>query len=155
MPLEPSVDTVTRPSVKRTMMAARLDGRIYQIDFSENPQLDDPTLVDWDISISKIILGKFQFTRTRAVTLDELEFENIVRSGQFPGDSTTDLEVAVFQSLDGKNPEPAVTALYTANELGGLLHMNTRLTGQNFSVQLRGVYNLNTLIFTTHNNGRR
>lgn len=148
-------EAIGLPVSKRTMIVAREDGRLYSVDFSENPQLDDPGLIDWEISISKILLGKFQFTRTRWVTLDELEFENTVRTGQVPTGADSDLEVSVYGSLDGKNPVADVVAPYVAEEAGGLIHLNTRLTGQNFAVQLRGTYNLNTIVFVTHQNGRR
>lgn len=144
-------DSLTKPTVKRTMLVARLDGQLYRVDFSENPQLEDPGLIDWDLSVSKMLIGKFQLTRTRAVTLDEIEIENTVHSGQAP---LPDLEVSVYNSLDGKNAEPA-TFPVVSRDSGGLLHLCGRLTGQNFSMQLRGVYNVNTIIFTTHNNGRR
>lgn len=147
-------DTITSPTVKRTLMVARQDGRLYRVDFSENPQLDDPGLIDWDISISKILIGKFQMSRTRWVTLEELEFENTTHSGVPPVGATSDLEVTVFNSLDGKTPEIAPVPV-VVHESDGLIKLNTRVTGNNFSVQLRGTYNLNTLVLTTHNNGRR
>lgn len=150
----PTPDTVSFPSAKRTLMVAREDGRLYRLDFSENPQLGDPGLIDWDLSVSKVLIGKFQLVRTRAVTLDEIEIENIVRTNQLPSGTVHDLEVTVFNSLDGKNAQAAVFPV-AAHESGGLIHLKTRLTGQNFSMQLRGTYNINTVVFTTHQNGRR
>lgn len=144
-------DPLKQPTVKRTMLAARENGQLYRVDFSENPHLEDPGLVDWNLSIAKILIGKFQLTRTRAVTLEEVEIENTVHSGQAP---LPDLEVLVYNSVDGRNQEAGVSPYVSIDE-GGLLRLNTRITGQNFSMQLRGVYNLSTVIFTTHQNGRR
>lgn len=142
------------PTPKKTMLVGTESGRLYSVDFTENPQIDDPGLIDWDISISKILIGKIQTQRTRWITLDNVEFENTVRTEQLPPGSSTDLEISVFNSLDGKNAQSAVT-LVPANEAGGLISLPARLTGQNFSVQLRGVFNLNTLVITSHLNGRR
>lgn len=150
----PLIESLSKPTAKRTLMVAREDGRLYRVDFSENPQLDDPTLIDWTVSTAKILVGKFQFSRTRAVTLEEIEFENVTHSEQLPPGATSDLEVTVYNSLDGKNAQAGVSPVVKVDE-GGLYHLATRLTGQNFSVQLAGVYNLNTLVFTTHQSGRR
>ena len=73
MPLFDASGTIQAPTPKRTMFLATESGRLYSVDFSENPQLDDPGLVDWNLSISKMLVGKFQLSRTRAVTLDEIE----------------------------------------------------------------------------------
>lgn len=145
---------VKLPTPKRTMFLVTATGRMYTVDFSEKPQLNDPGLIDWNLSVAKMLLGKFQLTRTRAVTLEEIEIENTVRTDQFPAGSALDLEVVVYTSLDGRTPENPIHPVVT-HESDGLVHLKTRTTGQNFSMQLRGVYSVNTIIFTTHQNGRR
>ena len=45
------------PAPKDTMIVARQDGRLYVVDFREFPHLDDPAAVDWDISVSKLVVG--------------------------------------------------------------------------------------------------
>lgn len=142
------------PRVKRTMLVAQTSGRLYQVDFTEDPAGDDPILVDWDVSVSKMLLGKFQLTRTRAITLEEIEIENVTHPGQFPVGSESDMEVTLYNSLDGKNVSNPIPVIVAIDE-GGLVKCVTRTTGQNFSMQLRGTYNVNTIVFTTHNNGRR
>ena len=142
------------PLPKRTMLVAREDGRLYQVDFTEHPELEDPALIDWDLSVSKLLVGKFQLTRTRFVTVEELEFENVTRTAQVPEGATGDLETTLYHTLDGRNVEDEKVLVPSIDE-GGLVKYNARVTGQNFSVQLRGTYNINTLIFTVHQHGRR
>ena len=53
------------PLPKNTVAVARADGRIYTVDFTEMPQLDDPGAIDWDVSVAKILIGKIQQSRER------------------------------------------------------------------------------------------
>lgn len=142
------------PLPKRTMVLARANGQLYQIDFTDRPQMDDPALIDWELSVSKLLIGKFQLTRSRFVTVDEIELENIERTGQFPAPGIPDFGVTVYSSIDGKNVTETVFPSVAKDE-EGYVRLTTRLTGKNFSVMLRGTYNINTVIFTTHNHGRR
>lgn len=142
------------PLPKNSMLVAREDGQLFQVDFTEFPNLNSPGLVDWDLSVSKLLISKIQLTRSRFVTIDEMTFENIVRTGQTPSGATGDLEITLYNTLDGKNVAaehfPSVMT-----EDDGFIHLDTRVTGQNFAVQLRGTYNINTMTVTLHQNGRR
>lgn len=142
------------PAPKDTMIVARQDGRLYTADFREFPHLDDPGTVDWNISISKLIIGKLQERRTRHVTLEEVEFENVVQTGQpLPG-SPDDFKLTVFGSLDGKNIESTIDP-HIAERDGSYIKATCRTTAKNFMIQLTGTYNVNTLAVTYHNHGRR
>jgi hypothetical protein len=142
------------PLPKNTMVVARQDGRLYVVDFTEFPHLDDPSVVDWDVSVSKLIIGKIQQSRRQLQTLEEIECENIVRTEQYPEGTTKDFQMTIFGTMDGKNQtieaEPVI-----ASEDGGYVSARCRLTAKNFEIQLRGTFNVNTLVVTMHPAGRR
>lgn len=142
------------PAPKDTMIVARKNGRLYVVDFREFPHLDDPAAVDWCVSVSKLLVGKVQQTRTRFLTLQELELENTVQTNQPPPGSAKDMEITVFGSLDGKNQDISVEPTIVERD-NGYVHATTRVSAKNFSVQLRGTYNINTMVLTYHNHGKR
>ena len=142
------------PAPKDTMIVVREDGRLYTVDFRDNPHLDDPGAVDWGISISKAIIGKLQQTRNKFVTLEEIEVENTVNTNQYPPGSPQDMKITVFGSLDGKNVDTTIDPTVVERDNGYVL-AKCRTTAKNFMIQLRGTYNVNTFVLTTHNHGRR
>ena len=97
------------PAPKDTMIVARADGRLYVVDFREYPHLDDAASIDWNLSVSKMIVGKLEQVRTRHVTLEEIEFENVVQTSQPAPGTTTDMGITVFGSQDGKNIDSTTT----------------------------------------------
>lgn len=142
------------PAPKDTMIVARKNGRLYVVDFREYPHLDDPGAVDWDISVSKLIVGKIQETRTRHLTLQEIELENTVQTMQTPPGVVDDMSITVFGSLDGKNIDSTTSPVIRERD-NGYVHASCRVTAKNFSIQLRGTYNVNTIVLTYHNHGKR
>lgn len=142
------------PLPKNTVAIARQDGRIYIVDFSEMPQLDDAGAIDWNVSVSKLMVSKIQDRRTRLLTMEEFEVENVVHTDQFPEGTFKDLELTVFATLDGKNQTLQTTPKLAIDE-GGFVRGALRMTGMNFAIQVRGTYNINTMTVTYHNNGRR
>ena len=142
----PAENLKSVPLPKNTMIVARQDGRLYIVDFTLNPFIEGSSDVDWSISGAKIILGKIQHTRVRYLSMDEVVLENVIPSDNF--------NVTLFSSLDGKNISNS-TVLVPAESDGQYVKFNARKTAQNFSVQVSGVYNLNTLAVTFHNAGRR
>lgn len=142
------------PLAKRNIGVLTRTGQTYRLDFSERPQEIPPDTIDWELSQSKAIFGKFQFSRSRTTTLDEIEFENVVHSQYIPTGQLTDLKVTVPYSLDGKNitgiKDPVVLS-----DSPEYIRCAYRVTGRNFSVQLSGQFNLNTVILTGHVSGRR
>lgn len=139
---------------KNTLLVLRADGRIYSTDFSERPQLDDPGAVDWTIGVSKIIVGKIEQVRTRLISLEEIEFENVITTEQPPPGTANDFEVTLFASQNGKDIS-ATLAPTIVEKTDEYLKLACRHTAKNFSLQLRGTYNINTIVATVHNNGRR
>lgn len=140
--------------VKRTLGVLMSSGQVYRVDFTEYPQLPDPDKINWELSQSKLIVGKIQNSRTRTVTLQELELENVIHTGEIPAGETLDTVVKIAYTLDGHTNE----ALYTPALLRGsgeYQKYGARITGKNVSIQLSGHFNVNTLIATLVNNGRR
>lgn len=142
------------PAPKDTMIVAQKNGRLYVVDFTEYPHLDDPGTIDWGVSVSKIIVGKVQETRSRFLTLEEIEVENTVATSQPAPGTTTDMSLTVFGSLDGKNTDIEVDPTIVDRD-NGYVHAVCRVSAKNFSVQLRGTYNINTMVLTYHNHGKR
>lgn len=142
------------PLPKNTVAVAREDGRIYIVDFSEFPHLDDAGAVDWDVSVSKILISKIQLTRSKLTTMEEIELENVVHTNQIPTGMHSDLQVTLHGSLDGHADTVTSTPKVVADS-DGYIKVNCRLTAKNFGVMLRGVYNINTIQVTLHQSGRR
>lgn len=142
------------PLPKNTVAVAQEDGRIYTVDFTEFPQIDNPDSINWDLSVAKLILSKIQLTRTSLGTLEEIEIENIIHTDQFPAGTNVDTELLVFGSLDGKNDVITTKPVISVDENGYAL-AKCRVTAKNFAIMYRGAYNINTIQVTIHKNGRR
>lgn len=136
------------PLPKNTLIVAREDGRLYVVDFSERPQLADPNEIDWDVSTAKIQIAKIQQTRTRLITMEEVELENVTTP---PGRQKS---LTLFGSLDGKTDTIKVNPTISEYD-GGFISAKCRVTAKNFGLQLQGAYILNTVQITYHQNGRR
>lgn len=150
-----TADTLKQvPLPKNTMVVARNSGQLYVVDFTEFPHLDDPSIIDWNISVSKLLLGKLQQTRSQLTQLLGVECENIVHTEQFPTGTTKDFQLVVFGTLDGKNPV-LEQEIPVAEDEGGYVNAPCRFTARNFEIQLRGTFNVNTLVVTVHQGGRR
>lgn len=139
---------------KNTLIVAQKDGRLYLLDFSECPHIDDPGAVDWGVSVSQMLIGKVALSRNRLSTLEQIEFENIQHTGQEPEAGAGDLSVTVFGSIDGKNNALEVKP-HIAIDDGGYIRGNCRATATNFGIMLRGTYNINTIQVVLHPAGRR
>ena len=142
------------PLPKNTLVVAREDGRLYVVDFSERPQRSDSAEIDWDVSIAKIIVGKLQQSRTRLLTVEEVEFENVTHSGQSLPGASADLQLSLSGSLDGKNESFTVIPTTSIDDDGYVL-AKCRVTAKNFSLQVVGSYIMNTVQVTVHQSGRR
>lgn len=139
---------------KNTLIVAREDGRLYLVDFTECPHIEDPGAIDWGISVAKLVIGKVALTRNRLSCLEHIEFENVQHTDQEPEPGAGDMDVTVFTSTDGKNIVNT-TRPYLAIDEGNYVRANCRLTGVNFAIQLRGTYNVNSFVVTLHPAGRR
>jgi hypothetical protein len=139
---------------KTTVIVAQESGRLYAVDFTECPHIDDPGLIDWDASVAKLLVSKIAMSRSRLTTLEEIEFENITHTGEEPAPGQGDLGITVFATLDGKNVETSSTP-YVAIDEGNYVRANCRITGKNLGIMLRGTYNINSVVVTLHQAGRR
>lgn len=92
-----------------------------------------------------LILGKFQLSRTRRVTLQEVALENIVSSNNFT--------LAVSASPNGKYGDISYPTLVESDEL--FKRYNCRTTGLNFSLVLKGGFNLVSFVLMLTPDGRR
>lgn len=142
------------PLPKNTMVVARENGRLYVVDFTEFPHLDDPAVVDWSISVSKLLIGKIKLSRASMIALHEIECENVVKTGQFPEGTLKDFQMTVFGSSDGKNITTTIEPHIAEND-GGFVHAKCRLVAKNIEIQLRGTFNVNTIMIAATPAGRR
>lgn len=92
-----------------------------------------------------LILGKFQLSRTRTVTLQEAAFENIVSSSNFT--------FALSTSFNGKYGDLSYPTLVEDDQL--FKRYNCRTTGLNFSMIFKGGFNLVSFVLQMIPNGRR
>ena len=109
-------------------------GNLFQVDFSELATTG-----------GTIFLGKYQHSRDRLITMQQLDVEYV--------QSTANLTLNVFTSLDGKTFLPPVTVPPIANTHAPQYPM--RLTGMNHSFCFQGVFKFDSMVLTYQANGRR
>lgn len=95
---------------------------------------------------SVLLMGKFQYVRSRFLQLDSVELESI--------DPDFSCNVYDFITLDGKTFEPPVAGYDTGNS-GLAKQYNFRLTGSNHTIMIQGTFRLNCLIITFNIHGHR
>jgi len=88
-----------------------------------------------------LVLGKFQYARSRKIQLHETEIEGPQNTAIVP---TPNFSCVILPSLDGRTFDAAVTP-YEVSKTGGLAVYNCHATAQNVSVALKGAFNVNTL----------
>jgi hypothetical protein len=88
---------------------------------------------------SALLLGKFQYIRSRNIKLEEIEFE----SGQDASRITQNFSLVLFPSLDGKNFNTPV--VLTPTFTYELITANTHKTARNHSLMLKGAFDVNTV----------
>jgi len=88
-----------------------------------------------------LVLGKFQYARSRFLQLEEIEIEGPQNSDIIPAPN---FSCAVLPSLNGRTFDSPVTP-YQVSLTGGLAAYNCHCVGQNVSVALKGAFNVNTV----------
>lgn len=152
MALDPNNDV---PLPKKNLTVLLPTGRVYRVDFSEKPFIESPEKINWSISYGKMLLGKFQFGRSRTLTVDEMELENIYDPGFPTGDSPTqNLSIQLSAAINGKDTDYTVTPTIL-ERTEDYVRCAARLTGKNLSLMVSGQYNVNSFTLTCHNHGRR
>jgi len=112
----------------------------------------DPTGTLWQVDFGfmatsggTMILGKYQHSRDRMITLDQVDVDFV--------ENTANLNVYDMVTYDGKTFQTPVLILpITANNAP---QYPTRLTGMNHSLIFQGIFTLDSLMLTYHINGRR
>jgi len=92
-----------------------------------------------------VLLGKYQYTRSKTLTLDTVTVENIPDTGN--------LTLVDNYTLDGKNPL-SKTAILLESE-GVLRKYGLNVTGRNHSLLFKGAFHLVCLQLAFHQHGRR
>ena len=92
-----------------------------------------------------LIVGKYQYVRTRMTTLETIDIENVI-----PG---ANISCVDFYSLHGKDTQIKVGTLLDSDTLSR--RYGFTVTGQNHSILVKGGFNLVTLVINTNINGRR
>ena len=120
-------------------------GAIYTVDFDT---------VDTDVfpPDSCILIGRFQEIRSRLITLERVEFENVQLGAG--------LIAYAYTSLDGKNwtindTTTAPTALTLKSTADNLRMWSAHVSGINHAILLVGSFYANSFILRFHRNGRR
>lgn len=93
-----------------------------------------------------MLLGKYQYVRSRLLQLQQVEFENVNTGDSF--------DLLLLPSLDGKNFEPAVSG-YMSMGLGKYRKYNFHSTGVNHTVVCKGAFNAVSLVLTFNVAGAR
>lgn len=112
-------------------------GKVQMVDFSTVPGFQRPG--------GTIILGKYQHTRNRLITLQEVDIEYIV--------NTVSITVNAVPTLDGKTWLTPV--LMSPRALTDAPQYYGRVTGVNFSLIFQGTFRLDSLFIAYTMNGRR
>lgn len=97
-------------------------------------------------SQSVLILGKYQLARERLITLQELEVESLYQANN-------NFSLKVLPSLDGKNFGAAIVP-YKSYDSGLVKQYLTQVTATNYSVLIKGSFNLTALQMAVSVHGR-
>ena len=130
------------------------------IDFSDSPTLcffnrftATITAISFDIYLtsttsynlvepnSVLVLGKFQYVRSRKIQLHEIEIEGAQNSAIIPAPN---FSCVLLPSLDGRTFDAPVTP-YQSTFTGGLASYNCHTTAQNISLAIKGAFSVNTV----------
>lgn len=88
-----------------------------------------------------LVLGKFQYVRSRKIKLEQVEFEGAQNTAVI---SNPNFSCVIFPSQDGRNFD--TTIVLTASAInGGLVTFPVHATAQNHSVGLKGAFSADTL----------
>ena len=120
---------------RQSLAFLQADGTVKVVDFSVNSSNANGTL----------ILGKYQFVRTRLLQLDIIELENVVASNTF--------NLSILTSLDGKNNVASTPNLLPS--VGLSRKYGCRAIGVNHSLLFQGGWTLISLVLTFNIHGKR
>jgi hypothetical protein len=122
---------------KQNMAFLQASGAIQVLSFSE--------LATAPAQDATLILGKFQYVRSRLLQLDQIDLESI-RSDKTAG-------LKVLSSVDGKNF--SVSSPYAQTPVGLERTYRSRAIGINHSLVITGSFRLNSVILSFNIHGKR
>jgi hypothetical protein len=88
-----------------------------------------------------LLLGKFQYVRSRMMQMEEIEIEGPQNTAIVP---SPNFSLALIPSTDGRNFDAPIT-LTPRSINGGLAVYNCHHTAQNHSILIKGAFSINTL----------
>lgn len=98
-----------------------------------------------------ILLGKFQYVRSRHLCLDQISVESGQPIATFP---TPNFSLLTIPTLDGKTFRPAQTPwLDSSASTGTVMTYNSTCEGQNVSILIKGAFDLCSVEMTFHLGG--
>jgi hypothetical protein len=113
----------------------RTDGSVFTVDFNISSPYSNGTL----------LLGKYQYVRSRNLILDTITFESVRATQSF--------NLTLLTALDGKNTVNSIPALSYSS---GLVRTYAcRAEGRNHSLLLQGGFMANSLTMQFHLGGKR
>lgn len=107
-----------------------------------------------DTSISMrgvMLLGKFQYVRSRFIVIDEVSIESGQLSQLVP-EVQRNFQAYVIPTLDGKTFQ-AAQALYPTDQTGAVMTYNSQAEGKNVSLLIKGAFDLCTVDLLFHLGG--
>lgn len=130
------VQLQTNEIAKEIVGFLKSDGTISIINF-------DLTRLTGDNGV--VLLGKYQFSRSNLLSLDEIAVENI--------DQGSDFQVKVLTSYDGKTIG-RITTPFKQIDTGQFRNYLCDATGINHSIAFKGTFNIISTELTMHPHGR-
>lgn len=95
----------------------------------------------WESAQGVLVLGKFQYARSRKIQIEEIEIEGPQNEAVLPAPN---FSCVLLPSLNGRTFDAPVIP-YQVSLTGGLASYNCHTVGQNVSVVLKGAFSVNTL----------
>lgn len=133
--LASQVQTAETPN--EIMGFLRIDGSIAIANFDQVHTTGDNGI---------LVLGKYQFSRSNLLVLDEVAVENV--------DPVSDFTLKVLTSIDGKNVF-AVSTPYNDVNSGNFRNFLSDKVGINHSLVGKGTFNFSSIEIVFHPHGRR
>ena len=121
---------------KKQIALVQADGTIKTVEFAAGVTSPD----------SILIMGKYQYIRSRHIQLDSVELESV--------DPTDSLSLYALPSLDGKTLEAPVSG-YLVPSTGLTRQYNFRLSAESHSILIQGTFRLDSLQITFNVHGKR
>jgi hypothetical protein len=128
------------PQQKQTLACLANDGTVNVIDFGV---LQQPT----SGTAGVFIIGKFQYVRNNWITHQTTVIESVAPGAKF--------SAYIFPTLDGKTFQPAFPLVPIGSQAGLSITFGGRVSGQNISHLLIGVFQLTTMVLQHSVGGNR